>query len=82
MREYVSLIQHRQKWLKPAKDIAVNDVVLVADEATPRNRWPLGRVTEVAVGRDGHVRSAIVKTQQTTLRRPVSKLCLLEAHSQ
>ena len=38
VREYISSIQHRQKWLRATRDFAVNDIVLVADEVTPRNR--------------------------------------------
>ena len=79
-REYISTVQHRQKWIKPITDFAVNDIVLVADENTPRNRWPIGRIVEVNKGRDHLVRSAVVKTQLTTLKRPVAKLCYLESH--
>ena len=32
VREYISTVQHRQKWVKPITDFAVNDIVLVADE--------------------------------------------------
>ena len=80
VREYISTIQHRQKWLSATRDFAVNDIVLVADEVTPRNRWPMGRITEVIKGRDGLVRSASVKTQSSVLKRPASKLCYLESH--
>jgi len=44
----------------------------------PRNKWNLGRVTEVFVGRDSRVRSAKVKTSSTELHSPVVKLCLLD----
>ena len=77
-KEYVATIQHRQKWLKSVKDFAVNDIVLICDDLTPRYMWPLGRVTDIIQGRDGHVRSVVVKTKTTTLKRPVHKLCLLE----
>ena len=80
VREYISTIQHRQKWLSATKGFAVNDIVLVADEVTPRNRWPMGRITEVIKGRDGLVRSAVIKTQYSVLKRPASKLCYRESH--
>ena len=81
IREYISTIQHRQKWLQATRDFKVNDIVLVADENTPRNCWPIARITEVFTGRDKHVRSAMVKTRYTTLKRPVTKLCFLEEHN-
>ena len=80
-REYVATIQHRQKWLKPVRNFAVNDIVLICDEVTPRNTWPLGRVTETTQGRDKCVRSVTVQTKNSILRRPVNKLCLLEEAS-
>jgi hypothetical protein len=79
LKEYLPIIQHRQKWLKPQRSFACGDIVLLYDETTPRNQWPLGRIIEVDKGRDGNVRSATVKTSAGTYKRPVSKLCLLES---
>ena len=81
VREDLSSIQHRQKWFNSARNFCVGDVVLVADETRPRNQWPLGRIISVFKGRDGLVRSALIKTQHTSLKRPISKLCFLEGHS-
>ena len=58
-------------------NLAVGDIVLVADESTPRSCWPLARVIEVIPGSDGFVRRLKVKT--TVLERPVTKCVLLEA---
>ena len=77
-REYIATIQQRQKWLKEQRNLQVDDIVLVCDDTSPRNFWPLGRVVEVTKGRDNLVRSATVKTRSSTLRRPVNKLCPLE----
>ena len=78
LREYVATIQHRQKWLKPARNFAVNDIVLICDDITPRNTWPLGRVIETTMGRDKCVRSVTIQTKSSIIKRPVNKLCLLE----
>ena len=64
--------------ISDSKAFRVNDIVLICDDLTPRYMWPLGRVTDIVQGRDGHVRSVVVKTKTTTLKRPVHKLCLLE----
>ena len=78
-KEYLPILQMRQKWQTVKRNLAVDDIVLVMDESLPRGSWPLGRVTEVKNGRDGLVRSVKVKTGKSELLRPVDKLCLLEA---
>lgn len=78
MREYLPTLQMRQKWYRPSRNLQIGDVVLVAEENLPRGRWPLGRIADVKIGRDGHVRSCVIKTQYSTMTRPVSKICLLE----
>ena len=56
----------------------MNDLVLVVDKAVPRSGWLLGRVTQVFPGEDSRVRTAAEKTKDSSLTRPVTKLCLLE----
>ena len=46
-KEYLLLLQERQKWNTPRRNLAVNDLVLVADETIPRGQWPLGKVVQV-----------------------------------
>ena len=78
-KEYLPTLQIRQKWHKVERNLKENDLVLVLDQTQQRHQWPLGRVVEVYKGRDGLIRSAKVKTMNSEYRRPVSKLCLLEA---
>ena len=78
IREYVPTLQQRHKWLLNKQNLAVNDLVLVVDNTVPRSRWLLGRVTRVFPGEDLCVRTAEVKTKNSRLVRPVTKLCLLE----
>ena len=54
----------------------MRDTVIVVDESTPRNVWPIGQIAEVFPDKQGLVRRVKVKTK--TLERPISKLCLLE----
>ena len=81
LREYLPLLQLRQKWLEPKQNLTPGDIVLLMDETVPRKTWPLGRVVKTFPGRDGLVRSAEVKTKWNMLTRPVTKLCLLETIS-
>ena len=55
----------------------VNDVVLIKDENEPRNDWSMDVVVKVEPDSKGFVRSAVVKTETSELRRPVHKLILL-----
>ena len=76
---YLPSLQTRQKWNKEQRNFAAGDVVLVLDDKTPRNFWPLGRVLEVYTNRnDGLVRSVKLKTRTSELTRPVTKIVLLE----
>ena len=79
-REYLPSLQHRQKLNKQQCNLAVNDIVLLLDENTPRSVRPLARVLEVHSNRkDGLVGLAKVKTKTSMLVRPVDKIILLEA---
>ncbi|XP_064646159.1 uncharacterized protein LOC135499344 [Lineus longissimus] len=79
VKEYLPTLQKRTKWIESSDNLKVGDVVLVLDESTPRNLWPLARVVEIFPGKDGLVRSACVKTRISTLTRPIHKLSLLES---
>ena len=78
LRQYLPTLQQREKWNKVPRNLLPGDLVLVAEENTHRGQWPLGRVTEVYAGKDGHVRSVKIRTRSTTLVRPITKLCYLE----
>ena len=67
----------RSKWNKENRNMQVNDIVLLKDESSPRNEWPLGRIQEVERSDDGLARSVKLKTKNGVLRRPVNKLVLL-----
>ncbi|XP_062588283.1 uncharacterized protein LOC134249947 [Saccostrea cucullata] len=74
--EYLQLLQKRQKWTQPTRNMKVGDIVLVMDNS-PRNSWIMGRVIETMKDRDDVVRVVKVKTGSSTLMRPIRKLCLL-----
>ena len=76
--EYMPTLQQCHKWLLNKRNLAVNDLVLVVDKTVQRSRWLLGCVTKVFPGEDSHGRTAEVKTKDSSLTRPVTKLCLLE----
>ena len=77
-REYLPLLRARTKWTEPERNVMEGDIILVMDYSLPRNEWTLGRIVQVYPGADGLVRVAKVRTRDTELVRPVTKLCLLE----
>ena len=68
----------RKKWQKPTDDQILNRVVLIRDDNMSRNEWKLGRIVETYKSKDNLVRSVLVKTQTSLLRRPIQKISLLE----
>ena len=60
-KEFISTMQQRQKWTSVSPNLAVGDIVLVADLDVKRNRWPMGRIAEVKPSADGLVRKVGVK---------------------
>ena len=78
LREYLPGLITRKKWTQPTVNVKVGDLVLVVDRAASRGSWPLGRIVKVFPGLDSIVRSADVKTKFGVMRRPVTKLAVLE----
>ena len=56
------------------RQLEINDLVWIVDENVKRAHYKMGRVLEVYHGSDGRVRSALVKTEDGKLKRPVVKL--------
>ena len=75
-KEYIPLLQQRQKALRPERSLSVG-YVLIADRELPRCQWPLGRVVETKQGSDGLVRSVELRTRGTKVCRPVNELVLM-----
>ncbi|XP_062121932.1 uncharacterized protein LOC133835832 [Drosophila sulfurigaster albostrigata] len=79
IREYLPTLTRRTKWFQPPPDsIAVNDIVVIADENGKRNSWPKGVVVDVHRSRDGQVRSAVVRTPEGIVTRRAVKLAKLD----
>lgn len=77
VREYLPLLQQRQKWNEKKRNLTVGDIVAIMDPSAPRGSWPLGRVVEMYPDTHGLVRSVKLKTKSNTIERPISKLCLV-----
>ncbi|XP_065084732.1 uncharacterized protein LOC135706971 [Ochlerotatus camptorhynchus] len=77
VREYLPTLTRRTKWFGSERNVAAGDLVIIIDD-TRRNGWTRGRVLEAITAADGRVRQAIVQTNGGILRRPVSKLAVLD----
>ena len=65
------------------RPVQCGDIIYVYDEKIKRQLWNIGRIIELLPGRDGQVRSAIIRTMDKSkkpvnLIRPVQKLIPLE----
>ena len=74
-------MQERSKWQNPQRNLVEGDIVLIREENVPRNFCSLALVLQVEPDGQGLVRSAVVKTQATTLRRPVNNPNLAEGRT-
>ena len=73
--EMMMQLQFFGKWIKEeVRQLEVNDLVWIVDDNVKRAHYKTSRVLEVYHGSDGRVTSALVKTEDGKLKRPVVKL--------
>ena len=88
--EYLQNLQIRQKWIHPQRNLQEGDLVLIKDDNSPRNQWPLARIVEVQKSEDGLVRTAKIQIGTSDLSdhgkrrhapsylvRPIQKIVLV-----
>ncbi len=78
VKEYLPLLQERQKWNQRKRSLTAGDVVVIMDSSAPRGSWPLAKVLEVFPDKRGMVRSVKLQTKNNIIERPVTKLCLIQ----
>lgn len=81
VNEYLPELTRRSKWFEQTAPLKEGDLVLVIDPRYMRNCWLRGRVEAVNEGKDGQIRSAVVKTPTGTLVRPTVRLAKLDVRS-
>ena len=79
--EYLHSLQTRRKWTNECKDLKEGDIVLMKDQDSARNDWPMGIVKQTFPSADGKVRKVeVAVTKDNKLVRyvrPVSQLVSL-----
>ena len=78
MREWVPSLSSKKKWYQSQKNLQIGDIVLLVSSENPRAHWPLGKVIEVYVGKDGYVRSVKLQVSDKQFVRPIVKPYPLE----
>ncbi|XP_059827397.1 intersectin-1-like [Hypanus sabinus] len=80
-QKYLPLLQQRQKWTEPRRNLQVGDLVLLRDKQVARNSWPTARITATFPSGDGHVRKIELKTTDQgdvkIYQGPVTEVILL-----
>ena len=69
------------------REVQVGDIVCLHEHKIPRQLWRLGKVERLLRGRDGHVRSAVVRVKSANsptseFRRPLQRLYPLEVNAE
>lgn len=75
--EYLHTLTQRAKWTQHCKPLREGSIVIIKNENYHPLSWPLARVLTLHPAADGVVRCATVRTPQSTLVRPLIKLCPL-----
>ena len=82
-KEYLQTLQRRRKWQDTTRDLKQDHLVLLCSKDTPRNDWPLARITSAQADRDGKVRKVDLVTTKDGcrkyFRRPITETILLNA---
>ncbi|XP_067026670.1 uncharacterized protein [Acropora muricata] len=77
-KEYLQSLQAGQNCTRQRRNFTEGDIVLLKDDNTCRNKWPMARVIAARRDHQGQVRSVTVQPATgSMLSRPINKLVLL-----
>lgn len=78
LKEYLPTLMPRKVNGRKKMEFNKGDVVIIADSSLPRNTWPRGVIEETFQGPDQRTRIVNVRTQGGVMRRPTSRLILVD----
>ena len=64
----------KKKWNNQKINVNLGDIVIVVDENSTRNSWPIGIMRETIPDRNGLVRQVRIKIGKNIFIRPIDKL--------
>ena len=74
VRDYLPQNNVRSQWKKSQTTIEVRDLIWLIEDNVKQSQYRIARIVKIYPGNDGVVRSALLKTLDSTLKRPVVKL--------
>jgi len=79
-KEYLPTIMQRSKWFQDTGNkVQKGQLVLLVNEGTPRNTWPMARIENLYPGKDGVIRVVDIKDAKGNIyKRPMVKVAPLE----
>lgn len=72
--EYIMMLSQTPKWRENHRNLRVGDLVIITAQNTAPSQWESGRIVEVFPGKDGIVRTVMVKSSTGVYTRPITKL--------
>lgn len=76
-KDYLNQFLQRHKWAYQSPEPSVGSVVLIKEDDMPPGRWLLGVVEQKHPGPDEITRVVSIRTKNSIIKRPVTKLCIL-----
>ena len=80
-KHYLTSLQGRRKWTSNVPNIVPGDVVLLKEDQSRRNEWPLGLITKAFLSTDDKVRKVEIKIYRDgntkIILRPIQEIVLL-----
>jgi hypothetical protein len=89
--QYLQTLQPKQKWVNTMPSVAVGDIVIVREDNSCRNNWPLARVVETVNSSDDKIRKVKIvlanrnlnkdgkpKTSPVILERPIHNMVVIQ----
>ena len=77
VKKYLPQNNVRSQWNKSETNIEVGDLVWLTEDSVKRSQYRMAQIVEIYPGKDGVVRSALIKTLGGTLKKPVVELAPL-----
>ena len=74
LKNFVPELNRRTKWQQANAELKEDDVVWLYKDFTPQVFWPIGRIVEAHVSRDGVAKSFDIKTSTGIVQRPAVRL--------
>jgi len=76
-QEYLHHLQQRTKWRSNQSNVKVGDLVLIKEDNLPPLVWKKAIISDLHPGKDGVTRVVTLKTSTGTIKRPITKICLV-----